>query len=305
MEIKIIMNNVISLFLIILVGIYGVKRKIISKEIQEGLTEILMGITLPLMVINSFNMNFDEQMKSNLGKCLIYSVLIFILVGIISYILLIPIKEKNKKKILQFANVFSNCGFVGFPLINNIYGAEGVVYTSIFNLFFNILVWTYGVMLYTDTINIKDMKKVLLTPGIISVFIGLPLLIFDIQLPEIIYNSFELVGGMTTPLSMIIIGCILAKIDLKSAFKDITVYYEIIIRLLIIPLILIAIARIIGENNVLVNTLIILQAMPAATMTSIMADKYKVSSEYSAIVVFTTTLLSLITFPVILKILSL
>lgn len=304
MEIQVIMNNVISLFLIILVGVYGVKRNIISKEIQDGLIDLLMDITLPLLVINSFSMSFDDEMKGNLWRCLLYSALVFIIVGIISYILLIPIKDKDKKRVLQFANVFSNCGFVGFPLINNIYGAEGVVYTSIFNMFFNILVWTYGVMLYTDKINIKDMKKVLLTPGIISVFIGLPLLIFDVQLPDIIYNSFELVGGMTTPLSMIIIGCILAKVDLKSAFKDITVYYEIVIRLLIIPIFLIVIAKVVGENNVLINTMIILEAMPAATMTSIMADKYSNSSDYSAIIVFSTTLFSLITFPLILQIIS-
>lgn len=304
MEIQMIMNNVISLFLIILVGVYGVKRNIISKEIQDGLIDLLMDITLPLLVINSFSMSFDGEMKGNLWRCLLYSALIFIIVGIISYILLIPIKDKGKKRVLQFANVFSNCGFVGFPLINNIYGAEGVVYTSIFNMFFNVLVWTYGVMLYTDKINIKDMKKVLLTPGIISVFIGLPLLIFDVQLPDIIYNSFELVGGMTTPLSMIIIGCILAKVDLKSAFKDITVYYEIVIRLLIIPIFLIVIAKVVGENNVLINTMIILEAMPAATMTSIMADKYSNSSDYSAIIVFSTTLFSLITFPLILQIIS-
>ncbi|WP_294348421.1 AEC family transporter [uncultured Clostridium sp.] len=304
MEIQVIMNNVISLFLIILVGVYGVKRNIISKEIQDGLIDLLMDITLPLLVINSFSMSFDDEMKGNLWRCLLYSALVFIIVGIISYILLIPIKDKDKKRVLQFANVFSNCGFVGFPLINNIYGAEGVVYTSIFNMFFNILVWTYGVMLYTDKINIKDMKKVLLTPGIISVFIGLPLLIFDVQLPDIIYNSFELVGGMTTPLSMIIIGCILAKVDLKSAFKDITVYYEIAIRLLIIPIFLIVIAKVVGENNVLINTMIILEAMPAATMTSIMADKYSNSSDYSAIIVFSTTLFSLITFPLILQIIS-
>lgn len=297
-----IMNNVISLFLIILVGVYGVKRNIISKEIQDGLIDLLMDITLPLLVINSFSMSFDDEMKGNLWRCLLYSVLVFIIVGIISYILLRPIKDKDKKRVLQFANVFSNCGFVGFPLINNIYGAEGVVYTSIFNMVFNVLVWTYGVMLYTDKINTKDMKKVLLTPGIISVFIGLPLLIFDVQLPDIIYNSFELVGGMTTPLSMIIIGCILAKVDLKSTFKDITVYYEIVIRLLIIPIFLILIAKVVGESNVLINTMIILEAMPAATMTSIMADKYSNSSDYSAIIVFSTTLFSLITFPLILQI---
>lgn len=299
-----VMGNVVSLFLIILVGIYGSKRKIISNEIQKGLNKILINMTLPLLIISSFSVEFDSSMKSNILKAFLYSFIFLIVAGIISYIFLFPIKDKEKKKVLQFANVFSNCGFIGFPIISSIYGAEGVVYTSIFNLFFNIFVWSYGVALYSDKLDKKSLKKILLNPGIVAVYIGLPMMLLGVSLPSFILKSITTVGNMTTPLSMIIIGCILTRVNIKEAFKDWIVYYESLIRLIVIPLVTFIIAKIIKDDSILMKTIIILQAMPAGTMASIMAEDLGKDSTFAAIVIFVTTLLSIGTFPLILSIIS-
>ncbi|MBD7910073.1 MULTISPECIES: AEC family transporter [Clostridium] len=304
MEIKAVMDNVISLFLIILVGLYGVKRNIITGEIQKGLTRILMNITLPLLIITSFSLKFDESMKSNILRSFFYSFFCFIITGIISYILLLVIKDKSKRNVLQFANVFSNCGFVGFPIVSSIYGAEGVVYTAIFNVLFNLFLWTYGIVLYSDNFAIKDIRKVLFTPGIVAVYIGISILLFNVELPGTLYKSFKLVGDMTTPLSMIIIGCVLSKVNMKEAFRDITVYYGTFIRLIIIPLAIILFAKLVKDDSILINTIIVLQSMPAATMTSIIAESYNKESSYAAIIVFVTTLFSIVSFPIVLKIIS-
>ena len=272
MEIREVMGNVISLFLIILAGVYGIKRKFINEEIQKGLTKILINITLPLLIINSFSVEFDESMKSNIGKAFLYSFIFLIVGGIVSKVFLIPIKDKEKKKVLQFANVFSNCGFVGFPIVSSIYGAEGVVYTAIFNMFFNIFVWSYGVALYSDKLDKSSIKKVIINPGLVAVYIGLPIMLFNIHVPEYLSKSISTVGNMTTPLSMIIIGCILTQVNIKDAFKDWIVYYESIIRLIIIPITIFAIAKIIKDDSILMKTIIVLQAMPAGTMASIMAE---------------------------------
>ncbi|SFU28336.1 hypothetical protein SAMN04487886_100126 [Clostridium sp. DSM 8431] len=298
------MGNVVSLFLIILAGVYGVKRRFINYDIQKGLNTILINITLPLLIISSFSVEFDSSMKSNIVKAFLYSFIFFIVAGIISYIFLIPIKDKEKKKVLQFANVFSNCGFIGFPIIDSIYGAEGVVYTSIFNLFFNIFVWSYGVALYSDKLDKKSLKKIVVNPGIVAVYIGLPMMLFNISLPSFFSKSITTVGNMTTPLSMIIIGCILTKINIKDAFKDWIVYYESLIRLIVIPLGIFVIAKVIKDDSILMKTIIILQAMPAGTMASIMAENLDKDSSFAAIIIFVTTLLSIVTFPLVLNIIS-
>lgn len=304
MEVKEVMANVVSLFLVILAGVYGVKRKFINDEIQKGLTKILINITLPLLIISSFSVEFDDSMKGNIGKAFIYSLIFFIIAGIISKVLLIPIKDKEKKSVLQFCNVFSNCGFIGFPIISSIYGAEGVVYTAIFNLFFNVFVWSYGVALYTDKLDKKTLKKILVNPGIVAVYIGLPIMLLNIHIPECLSKSIDLIGDMTTPLSMIIIGCILTKVKIKEAFKDWILYYESLIRLIIIPITIFVIAKVMKDDSILIKTIIVLQAMPAATMASIVAENLGKDSKFAAIVIFVTTLLSVVTFPLILSIIS-
>lgn len=303
MDISVVINGVISLFLIMLLGIYGDKRNIITDEINRGLTEILLKITLPLMIVSSFVFTFDESMKKNITKTFIYAFLTFVIVAIISYVFLIPIKSK-KREILQFANVFSNCGFIGFPIMESIYGFEGVLYTSIFNMYFAIFTWTYGIMIFTGKVTFKEIKKVLLNPCVIAVYIGIFIMKFNIQIPIVIYSTIKIVGAMTSPLSMIIVGVILSKANIKENLKDWTIYYGSVIKLLVIPVLLYLITLIINDNSKVANTMLILSAMPAAAMTSILAENFNKEKEYAAVIVFFTTLISLITFPIILKLIS-
>lgn len=299
----IVLNKIISLFLIILIGIYGSKKNIINEEINKGLRRILLEITLPLLVINSFSFEFSDGMGKNVLTSFIYSITFMALGAIISYIFLFPLKGE-KKKILHFANVFSNCGFIGFPIINSLYGAEGVVYTSIFNMVFTIALWTYGVMIFSDKMSKENIKKVLLNPAIIAVYIGIPMMLFKVKLPSFILDTTKIVGDMTTPISMIIVGNILAKVRIKDLFKEISIYYGALIKLIIIPLGLIIIKIFLNDNTTIINTIIVIQAMPAAAMTSIFAADFNKEKEYSAIVVFITTLLSIITIPIISKIIG-
>lgn len=303
MNISVVIDGVISLFLIMLLGVYGSKKKIITNEVNKGLTEILLKITLPLMIVSSFVFTFNESMKKNISKAFIYSFLTFIIVAILSYILLLPVKSK-KRGILQFANVFSNCGFIGFPIIESIYGQEGIIYTSIFNMFFAIFTWTYGVMIFTGKVSVKEIKKVLLNPCVIAVYIGMSLMIFNIQIPNVIYSTIKTVGSMTSPLSMIIVGVILSKANIKENLKDWTIYYGSIIKLIVIPVLLYFITIIIGDNSKVSYTMVILSAMPAAAMTSILAESFNKETEYASVIVFFTTLFSLMTFPIILKLIG-
>lgn len=295
-----VMNEVLSVFLIILAGVIASKKKIITEELNKGLSELLLKVTQPMLVLSSFNISFSEDMKVNILKCFLYSFIIYIITPIICYIFLYPVKGQ-KKRILQFANVFSNCGFIGFPVMDSIYGAEGVAYAAIFNMFFSLFLWTYGVMLFSDKISLKEAKKVLLNPGIVAVYIGMIIMIFNISLHPIVVKSIKSVGSITTPLSMIIIGVMLSKADIKSFFKDWTIYYGSFLKLIVVPVFFYLIALLIGDSSKVMNTMIILQAMPAAATTSIFAESFNKEKQYSAGIVFFTTLLCIVTFPIILK----
>jgi malate permease and related proteins len=300
-----IINSIISLFLIMLVGVYGCKREIITYKISKGLTEILLQIALPCMIISSFAFSYNDTIKNNVVKTFYYSFAAYIIIAIVSYILMLPIK-KERKIILHFANIFTNTGYIGFPILNAVYGAEAVVYGSIFNMFFVIFLWTYGIMIFKGKVEKKEMGgeiiKALLNPSLIAVYIGIAMMIFDIKLPQVITASVSSIGNMTGPISMIIVGAMSANLNIKDHFRDWTIYYGIAAKTIIIPAVLYFVSMLIRDRSIVSNSVIILASMPAAAMTSIFAESFNIKKDYANIIVISTTLLSIFTLPLLLKI---
>lgn len=292
-------NQVIILFLIMCVGIYGRKRKIINEEINKGLTQILLGITLPFMIITSFTYTYSKEMSSNMAKTFLYSLFIHLILIFIGNILYLKI-EKDKRDILKFVTVFSNCGFMGFPILEGIYGNIGVLYGSIFNMPFYILIWSYGLMLFSKKKDLKTLKRVLYNPGIISVAVGLFIFAFSIKIPLPIENSMKLVGNMTTPISMIIIGFMISRIKVKEVFNEGSIYYASFIRLILAPALTFFIFELLKAEIIITNVAVIIQAMPVAAVCAIFAKDNNKRPEFASQAVFITTLLSIITIPIVL-----
>lgn len=307
MGISSITESVISLFIIILVGVYASKKNIITQEINKGLTDILIKIALPFMIVSSFMFTYDESIKSNVLATFYLSLAAYAVMAIVSLILLIPVKN-DKKTVLHFANVFVNTGYIGFPVLNSIYGYEGVIYGSIFNLYFVIFLWTYGILLYKGKLDKGYLKReiisLLFNPSIIAVIIGIIIMLFNIQIKGALLSSIKSIGNITGPLSMFIIGVILSKVKIKQHINDWTVYYGIIIKLIIIPIITYLISLLLNEMSIAVYSVIIMTAMPASAMTSILAENYNKEKEFAAIIVSATTLISLITVPILIKIIT-
>jgi malate permease and related proteins len=299
-----VINSVISLFLIMLVGVYCAKKEIINSDVNRGLSSILLQILLPCMVITSFSLTYDETIRDNVAKAFYYSFAVYIIMIIASKLLMIPVKSE-RKIIMHFSNIFTNTGFIGFPILNVIYGPEAVIYGSIFNVFFNIFIWTYGIIIFKGKMEKEEFKKELLkalkNPSLIAVYIGITMMIFNIKLPEVIFRSVSSVGNMTGPLSMIIVGALAYKVNIKEYLKEWTLYYGTAVNLIIIPAILYLISLLIKDRSIVANSVIILGAMPAGAMTSIFADHFDIQRDYASVVVVTTTLLSVFTIPILLK----
>jgi predicted permease len=210
----------------------------------------------------------------------------------------------NIKRVMRFITIFSNCGFMGYPVIESIYGKTGLFYTVVFNIPFTVFFWTVGVMLFTDKKDLKSTVKMVINPGIVATLIGLTLFLFSIELPYAIYKACDLVGSMTTPLSMLVIGSMLADIDIKDVFSGFAIYYATIVRLLAIPLAVYGMLRLFDVQGILLGIPVITMAMPAAAGTSIFAQKYDADFAFSSRCVFITTALSLITIPAFILLVS-
>lgn len=305
MEAYIILESVLSLFFMILVGVYGSKKKIITAAINKGLIDILIQITLPCMILSSFIYTYDDTIKTNVLKTFYYSIAVYLITIIISHLILLPIK-KDKKTILHFSNVFVNTGYIGFPVLYSIYGAEGVIYGSIFNMYFVIFLWTYGLLLFKGHLQknslLEELRKIIFNPSIIAVCAGILIMIFDLKIPVPLLSSIKSIGSISGPLSMIIIGVILSNTNLKRYIHDWTLYYGLAAKLIIIPAIIYVFSLFLGETSKAIHTVIIMSSMPASAMTAIFAESFDREKEYAAVVVSLSTLVSLITITILMKI---
>ncbi|MBV4428014.1 AEC family transporter [Clostridium tyrobutyricum] len=303
MKSLIVFRQIIILFLIIGVGYYASKKGIIDEKMNKGLSDFIVRITLPLLILSSFKGNYSPDMMSTIIKILIFTVLIFIFSIIISNLLNIKI-SRGKKSVAVFTGIFSNCGFIGFSILNIVYGQKGILYASIFNLVYNLFVWTFGIRIFVKKTDENILKKVLVNPNIISVFIGLILIVFSISIPSIFESFCTAVGGMTTPLSMIVIGSILTQVEIKKIFKDLSLYYISLLRLLIIPFLIYLILTLLKVDNLVKSIIVISEAMPAATLCPILAQSYGGNVKYASQAVFITTLVSIITIPLVITLLN-
>ncbi|QGU94870.1 AEC family transporter [Clostridium bovifaecis] len=298
-----VFNTVIILFIIMCAGFYGRRKNIISEELNKGLTEVLLRITLPMMIITSFTHTYSKNLGSSMIKLVIYSIVIHVILIVISRFAFFKL-PKDKKDILRFVAIFSNCGFMGFPVLKSAYGDLGVLYGSVFNIPFYVFVWTLGIALYTDKKDPHALRKIFFNPGIISVVIGLIIFATSIKLPVAIVSAIKIIGDMTTPLSMMIIGYMISGVKLKEIFKEISLYYGSFVRLIVAPTITYMFFSLMGADKTITNVAVIIEAMPVAAVCAIYAKSANKNPRYASLAVFITTLLSLLTIPVVLYIIN-
>ncbi len=297
MDKNIILTQVATLFLMMAVGFYARKRNFINAEINRGLTDLLLNITAPMIAISSFNFAFSREKLIGAGIVFSLGVGTHLVAILLSKFLFWKAKV-SQQKILRMATVFSNCGFMGYPILGSFYGSQGIFYTSIYVMVFNIFIWTFGVALFTGKTDLQCLKKALLNPGILSVFIGMIIFLFSIKLPEPVSQTLQIVGSMNTPLSMLIIGGMIADIKTTDLFSGHALYYGALIRLVVMPLLVLTVFKSIGFHGILPGVCLLLTAMPVAALTVPLAEQNCGDAVFASRLVFLTTILSVFTIPI-------
>jgi len=300
-EISIVFNQVIMLFLIMITGFIAKKINIITGEVNKKLSELLLNITLPLLIVSSFEFDFSGDMMVNAGVIIACAIFIHVfsiaLAGIIYKKYPQPISS-----VLKYVTVFSNSGFIGFPILDSIYGKTGIFYGAIFGIVFNLFMWTYGVMLFKREKG-ASMVKNLINPGTIATFIGIILFAFSIRLPAPVFRAVESVGSMTTPLSMLIIGALLAAVDFKKILSGFSIYYASAVRLIVVPVIAFAAFKLAGLTGIAAGVCVVISAMPAAANTAVFAEMFEGDAVFASRAVGISTILSVITIPIVIMLL--
>jgi len=293
-----VINQIIILFLMILVGYYAKKRAWIDESTKKKLSEILLNITNPLLIISSFQFEFSRDVLNNVFIVLIFSVIAHIIQILLGKLLFFRSKG-SIRQIGELSATYANCAFMGFPVLESLYGKTGILYGSIYATIFNVFLWTHGVVVFNGKGGVKSIRKVLVNPGVISMFIGLIIFVLPIKLPYPISQAMDLLGGMTVPLSMLIIGATLADADFKKLFSGKHLYFISGVRLILMPLLAIPVLKLLGFSDVLLGICVILLAMPVATTVSIFAEMFDGDVEQASRVVVFSTLMSAFTIPLV------
>ncbi len=289
-------SYVIILFVIIGVGFASNKLKLISSVGIKDLTTFVLYIVTPCTLINSFQREFDRGMLMGLGITVAAAVVSYIINILIAH-LLIHNKEERREKTLIFGSIFSNCGYMSLPLQRALLGPEGVFYGAAYIAVFQVVVWTYGVIEMTRDYKNISLKKVFINPGVIGTTIGLIIFLFSIKVPFVISEPIGFFAALNTPIPMLIVGYRLADASLKIKGGD--AWLSMIIRLVISPVIMLAGLYFCGVKGAVLVACVIAASAPAAANTTMFSEKFDGDTGMSSALVSVTTLLSVITMPII------
>ncbi|MBN2851159.1 MAG: AEC family transporter [Clostridia bacterium] len=296
MEVSIVLNQVLILFIILIVGYIANKLKIISDDLNKKLSNLIVKITMPAIILVSTQIEFSKENLTNTLWILVISFTFFIISILVSQ-LLYRNSSDDRKPVLKFATSFSNCGYMGFPILYGLFGDIGIFYGAIFQIPFNIFIWTYGVIIFKKHNDVKQMLKDVLNPSIIALFLGFILMAFNWKIPDPFYSSLNYIGGLTTPLSMLVIGATLGTIRLREVLKDKMVYIVSLLRLILIPVLCYFSFVLFNPPKMALTICVLLLAMPSAAATTIFAQEYNGNAKLAAGVVSFSTFASLLTIP--------
>lgn len=290
-------NTQLLLFLYMFCGFCISRAGIIREDNRTVLVRLLMDVAMPMMVLDAFNRPTTREEILSSVWVIVISLLGCVITGLIG-LMLWKNQPENRKKVLMYASMFSNAGNAGLPIISLVFGPVGVFYASMYLIPPRILQWTVGLGLFVKPEKGGWVKNVLLNPMVVMIYIGAFLMATQWQIPGVFGTAISNLGDMTAPLSMILIGATLAHIDWKM-LMDRSVLVTSLFRLIVFPLLFAVALKLCRVDELTMNICVILLAMPVASNTAAMAERYGGDYVFASACVSVSTLLSILTVPVI------
>ena len=291
--------QVVIIFILISVGFVLTKAKKIDDKGVKQLTDILLISVTPCVIIQAYQKEFDVKYLEGLILSALATLIIHIIAVILSFVVFRK-KENTRYRVARFASVCSNCGFMAIPLLSASLGSDGVFYGSAYLVVFTLFYWIFGVYICTEDVKkCFSLKSIFINPGVIGVIIGMILFFGRITLPGVLSSAVSYLASLNTPLAMLILGALLVKVDIVKAFKNIDLYLVCFLRLLLIPFLSIFTIAALKIEPTIAKTVLICAACPVATVTSLFASKYELDSAFASETVAISTIVSILTIPLI------
>lgn len=306
MNITALFFQMFTLFLIILVGFIAAKLKYMDDDVNNSIARLVAFVISPLQILSSV-LKPGNHPISNLTALKITGIAFAMYIIMIFAAKLLPklLRTKGKEAgCYEYMFIFSNIGYMGYPVIDALFGNEYRFYGTIFILAFDLFCWTYGVAIMSGE-KLKFDKKLFLRPMIIAAILAYFLYFskLGMRCPEIIYNLTSKVGDMTAVLAMLIIGCSLAQISMKEIFGKWRTYVMAVLKMILLPIVIWSILRLFIKDTMILGVVTVISAMPVATNSTIISYQFGGDKNLSSSGVFITTLMAVVTVPVLMTVL--
>lgn len=294
---SIIITQIMKMLLLLLVGYSCFRFKLIDQNGNKSMANLLLMVINPVLAITALQADYDPRLVKGLLTSFALAFAAH-LIGIALSTLFIRKTGCANYEIERFSAMYSNCGFMGIPLVQSILGSEGVLYLTAYITVFNLLSWTHGMILMTGKTTWRDLKKGLLSPMILASTLGLILFFTRIRFPAIIGDTLDYIAGMNTPLAMIIAGVSVAQTSLPKLLQNKGIYLVSFLKLLLMPALVLAGLLLLHPSSVPACAVLIAAACPAATTCTAFSLRFQKNYLYASEIYAFTTLASLATIPI-------
>lgn len=307
---SIVVNQVIIIFGLIVIGFFMAKKKMICKKGIDDMTTLLLYVVTPCVLIKSYRKPFAASEAKQLVTAALFTLIVHIIAIALSTAVFCKKDKKLHYRVNIFSAVYSNCGFMAIPLMSAAMGDTGVFYGSMYFAVFTVIYWIHGVYVCTggDKKEIS-LKKCFLNPGFIGTFASMLLFVSGFwfgkyptpvsAVLETFSSVIDNMAALNTPLAMIVFGYYIANVDFAKALKKWEIYVVSLLRLFVIPIIAIGVAFFMKMDQTVAKAVIIPAACPTATIATLFAAKFHLDAEHSTEIVSFTTLLSIVSIPVV------
>ena len=291
-------RQIMTLYLLMAVGFVLGRAKLIGDRGSADMSTLVMYIVSPCMLLVAFQQPLEHTMLRDFAVMLGLALLLHLAFIVLSC-LLIREKDAHRRGLLLFSSVFSNCGFMGYPLMTALFGSIGVFYGSAYVVVFTFLTWTYGIYALTGDRSLLRLRPLLLNPGVISIVLAMALYMLQIALPEVVMVPVSYLADLNTPLPMVVVGYQLSHADFRAALRGAGAWASLLLRLVLFPLLALGICLLLRVDGRLTVITVIAASAPPAALLSMFSAKFRLDTELASSLVSVQSALSALTMPLL------
>ena len=312
MDITVVIQQMIIIFILIGIGVLLYKKEMLSEMTSGQISGLIVNLTNPALLISSALQEGPKASMQELGTALCVDLVIYgILIAaglLIPRILRVP---DGYHYSYQMLTVFGNVGFIGIPLATAVLGAECLIFVSIYNLLYNVFIYTFGISLLhraaarqasarqEQSISAKNRWKKLVNIGTISAVATIVIYLGDFRAPAVLSSTLTYIGQSTTLLSMLVLGVSVAQMTIKDIFAHPKLYGFVLLRQILVPVGCIMLLRLFLDNQLLLHTTVLMLAVPAGNMPLMLSKQLQIDTDTISQGIILTTILGLVTIPVV------